>query len=399
MSILLIAAEHVEAIPPTWRVVTKFLYFLALAAAIGGTWTYLTVVAPALRRSERLSDADHALLRRRALRLAAIGTTSLLAVAYFQLAARVAQAGDGMAYSSALAPHAIAEYLTAPAKKGNQVAVGQLVTVQNILIVVAALVMLPALFGRLSRRSDVLCAAAGGLVVAASLVVSIPTKSPDLDVIAQKVLIQTHIVGGSLWIGGLAMLAALALARRHLDESAGQAWAVMWGRFGALALVSVGGVLLSGIWLTYREVGSFEQFVTTPFGRFLLLKIALVAALMAAGAYNELVLMPKIARAGHGGDGRGVFLYVLVAFPRVVMTEVVLGLGVLLIVPFLSGSARSQAAGKQIEGPAFDGRLLMLGLLLLATIAASFYATAQASAALGRRPLAAPEDEEVGSIA
>lgn len=399
MSTYLLAAGHVDAIPPAWRIVTKFLYFVALAAAIGGTWTYLTVVGPALRRSERLSDADRHLLRRRALRLAAIGTTSLLAIAYFQLAARAAQAGDGMAYRSALAPHAIAEYLTAPAKKGNWVAVGHLVTVQSVLIVVAALVMLPVLFGRLSRRSDVLCAAAGVLVVAASLVVSIPTKSPDLDLIAQKVLVQIHIVGGSLWVGGLAMLAALALARRHLEESAGQAWAVMWGRFGVLALVSVGGVLLSGIWLTYKEVGAFEQFVTTPFGRFLLIKIVLVGALLAAGAYNQLVLMPKIARAGHVGDGRGVFLYVLVAFPRVVMTEVVLGLGVLLIVPFLSGSARAQAAGAEVEGPVFDVRLLLLGLLLLATLAASFYATAKASAALGRRPLAVSDDEEVGSIA
>ena len=74
-------------------------------------------------------------------------------------------------------------------------------------------------------------------------------------------------------------------------------------------------------------------------------------------------------------------------FPRVVLTEVVLGIGVLAIVPFLNGSARAQAAGHEIEGPVMDGRLFSAGLLLVATLAASFYATAKASDGLGRRDL------------
>lgn len=380
-----------------WRIVTKFLYFLALAAAIGGTCTYLAVVKPALRRVGSISEAEADVLRRRALRLAATGTTSLLAIAYFQLAARVARAGDGMPYSDALAPSAISTYLTAPAKAGEWVGIGRLMTAQNLFIVVAALVLLPALFGRLSRHTDRLCALAAGLTVAASLVVSLPTKAPDLDAVAQKVLIQTHIIGGSLWVGGLAALAGLAMARRHLGERSGEAWAVMWERFGVLALASVGGVLISGIWLTYKEVGALEQFLTTPFGRFLLAKIVIVGALIAAGAYNQLVLMPKITRARTFGDAAGVFRYALVEFPRVVMTEVALGVAVLMVVPFLNGSARAQAAGAEVDGPLFDGRLLLLGLLLLATIAASFYGTAKASAALGRRPLL-PDAGEVTPI-
>ena len=146
-------------------------------------------------------------------------------------------------------------------------------------------------------------------------------------------------------------------------------------------------VLVSGLWLTYREVGAWEQFVTTPFGRFLLAKIVPVVGLVAAGAYNQLVLMPKIARAQRAGRVSNVFAYVLVTFPRVVLTEVVLGIGVLAIVPFLNGSARAQAAGHEVEGPVMDGRLFSAGLLLVATLAASFYATAKASDGLGRRDL------------
>ena len=154
-----------------------------------------------------------------------------------------------------------------------------------------------------------------------------------------------------------------------------------------ILVLAVGMVLVSGVWLTYREVGAWGQFVTTPFGRFLLAKIVLVVGLVAAGAYNQLVLMPKIARAQRAGRVSNVFAYVLVTFPRVVLTEVVLGIGVLAIVPFLNGSARSQAVGHEVEGPVMDGRLFSAGLLLVATLAASFYATAKASDGLGRRDL------------
>ena len=46
-----------------------------------------------------------------------------------------------------------------------------------------------------------------------------------------------------------------------------------------------------------------------------------------------------------------------------------------------------RAAGHEVEGPVMDGRLFSAGLLLVATLAASFYATAKASDGLGRRDL------------
>lgn len=386
MSTLQFAASRPEAIPPLWRIVTKFLYFAALAAAIGGVWTYLTVVRPAVRRDAELRPDDAALLTRRALRIAAVGTTLLLAVAYFQLAGRVARAKEGMAYSDALAPSAVSHYLSKPAKPGEWISTGSLVIAANVCIIVAALALLPMLFGRFPRHATALAVVAAVATVAASLTGSVPTKAPTLDDGMQKLLMQAHIVGGSLWVGGLAAMGALAMTRRRLDESAGSAWALIWERFGVLALVSVGAVLVSGLWLTYEAVGEFGQFVTTTFGRFLLVKILLVAALVSAGAYNQLVLMPKIARAQRAGQVGSVFGYVMREFPRVVLTEVALGIGVLAIVPFLNGSAREQAAGHEVEGPVIDGGLLTLGVLLLATLAASFYGTAKASGALGRRP-------------
>lgn len=388
MNVLMAASDNVNAVPPTWRLATKFFYFVGLALAIGGVWTYLAVVRPALRRTPDLPTVDADLLRRRALRLASFGTLSLLVVAYFQLAGRVARAGKGMPYGEALDPNKVWAYLTKPAKAGEWVSTGALVSAQNILIVISALVLLPMAFGRVPRRADALAVIAAVTTVASTLAGSVPSTSPQFEKLVPSLLTQAHIIGGSLWVGGLVALALLARARGSLSAGAGRAWSIIWERFGVLALVSVGMVLVSGLWLTYDEVGAFGQFLSTNFGRFLLLKIAVVLGLIAAGAFNQLSLMPRIARAQREGSDDGVFALTLRHFPKVVWTEVVLGIGVLAVVPFLSSSARSQAAGHDVDGPTFDTGLFTLGLLLVVTLAVCFYATAKASEVLGRRPAA-----------
>lgn len=194
MSVVVTAAAQPDVIPPLWRIATKFAYFAALACAIGGVWTYLSVIRPALREGEPLRSEDANLLTRRALRLAAVGTTLLLAVAWFQLAARVARAGKGMAYGDALRPSAVVDYLTKPAKAGEWISTGALVGIANACIVLAAVVMLPVLVGRIPRRATALASVAAAATVAASVVPSIPTKTAPFGDVMSKVLVQAHII-------------------------------------------------------------------------------------------------------------------------------------------------------------------------------------------------------------
>ncbi|MFK0221008.1 hypothetical protein ACIQWN_22795 [Streptomyces vinaceus] len=62
--------------------------------------------------------------------------------------------------------------------------------------------------------------------------------------------------------------------------------------------------------------------------------------------------------------------------------EVVLGAAVLAVVPFLSGSARSEAGSPPAVS---SGSVFAVGALLVVTLAAAFYATVKASDALARR--------------
>ena len=67
-----------------------------------------------------------------------------------------------------------------------------------------------------------------------------------------------------------------------------------------MALVAAGAVVVSGVWLTWKHVGAPSQLWTTTYGRFLVVKLVLVVALVAAGAGNQFVLLPGIARARPG---------------------------------------------------------------------------------------------------
>jgi copper transport protein len=370
------AAE--AAMPAWWRVGSEVAYFAALAAVIGGGLVYLAVVRPVLRGDEQRR------VHGRAVRVLAWCGPGLLVAAYLQLAGRVARGVKGTTFGAALNPRRIWEFLMLPGTKGGWVSSGALTLAQNICYGLAALALC-TLFVR--DRPTLATALAVPLAVTGTVVLAVPTNwaNQTVDTVLNSGLTQVHILGACAWLGGLFVLAVIGRGR-GLNEQAGLGWARMWQRFSSVALVAVGAVVASGVWLTWRHVGTVGQLVTTTYGRFLLVKLVIVAAMVAAGAYNQLALTPRIAKAHAEGDlGRG-FALTLKHFPKVVAVETVLGLAVLGIVPFLSGSARTQAGGP--PAPAVDGGILALGTLLVATLVASLYASYRVSTVLTRRAVA-----------
>jgi copper transport protein len=123
----------------------------------------------------------------------------------------------------------------------------------------------------------------------------------------------------------------------------------------------VGAVIASGSWLAWKHVGGVSELITTAYGRFLLVKLLLVFTLVLAGAYNQFLLTPRIARTHAAGEtGKG-FALTLRYYPAIVTVETTLGIRVLFIMSFLSGSARAQA-GDGVT-PTADGNILALELV------------------------------------
>jgi putative copper export protein len=397
MSIMGVFLPDMALAPPVaaswsawWRVLSELVYFLALAAVIGGTVTYLTVLRPVLRTQEReIKVADVIVMRRRNATLLAYSGLALLLAAYGELAGRVARADTGTSFGEALAPSRMWRFLAQPAKAGSWVSTGTLILVENVLFVVVA-ALLVSLFTRSARdRLTSVATLAASFAVTASLMNSVPTNLSDetIDDVLGAIMSQTHIISGCTWLGGLASLALLARIRRALSTQAGLFWARIWQRFSILALTAVGAVITSGSWLTWKHVGGPAELTTTTYGRFLLVKLLVVLAVVSAGAYNQFLLTPRIARAHAAGEIRYGFVLTLRHFPAVVAVETALGICVLLIVPFLTGSARAQAGSG--AAPTVDGKIVALGLLLVATLGASFYAAHRVSLLLTHRAEAA----------
>lgn len=377
-----LAASAGYAMPPLYRIITKSGYFLGLSGAIGATVTYAAAIRPALRSSATETHDATALRRRTATYLAWSGVV-LLVAGYFQLAARVARATKGTAFGDALAPGKIWDYLHAPAAKGAWVAQGTIHLVQNAVLILASAALIALFLPQARRHVDAVALTALPLSLMATLIAGIPAVKPkDTDKALDPIFDQMHIVSGVVWVGSLVLLAVLAGARRHLGENAGVLWADLWRRFSLVALVCVGAVLISGLWLSWKHVGSLGQLWTTGYGLALLLKILLVLAMMAAGGFNQFWLMPRITQARRTDSTTPLLHLTLRHFPKVVWAEVALGVAVLGVMPFIAGSARTEAGSPPAVS---NGSIFTAGAALVLTLAASFWITARVSDTFGRR--------------
>ncbi|WP_319435915.1 CopD family protein [Mycobacterium sp. RTGN5] len=221
------------------------------------------------------------------------------------------------------------------------------------------------------------------MAILAAVIPRVPMASNTLSRIATNVLVTVHLLCAMTWVGGLTVLAATALAaRRHVIRAGDEGrlatdWAQIWQRFSMVALVAVGALVVSGTWLAWSHVGTPSQFLTTPYGRFLAVKLVLVLTLLGAGAYNVRVLLPRIHVLQRDGDSRGVFLLAAQHFPSVIAGEALVSVGVLTVVPFLRGSARSQA-GWPSAAP-FDLSTFGTGVVLIALVAAIMWAGSRRS--------------------
>lgn len=112
-----------------------------------------------------------------------------------------------------------------------------------------------------------------------------------------------HSVATAVWIGGLLGLAVLvvpALRVLAVDDRTRLAAAVVV-RFSALALTAVAVLVVTGVYRTLAEVEIGDLF-DTGYGRTLVVKLVLFVLLLGGGAYNRMVVHPRLERAALGLD-------------------------------------------------------------------------------------------------
>jgi len=164
-------------------------------------------------------------------------------------------------------------------------------------------------------------------------------QSPAAVMVGANVV---HVAAMAVWVGGVAalLLAALPTATRLKPASAIRMRAALVRTFSPAATWAVALVLLTGILQSYVEVATPGNLFTTAFGRVVLVKTALLVAIVALAAYQRRRLFPRldgIASGARPAEGAAVILR------RFLAGEVFLMAAALAATAALSGMAPATA--------------------------------------------------------
>jgi len=127
-----------------------------------------------------------------------------------------------------------------------------------------------------------------------------------------------HMTGIGVWVGGLAWLLLGIRGMTNTDRAAAV------GAFSRVATVTLGVVLATGAARGIVEVGSLGNLFDTTYGITLLVKVGLVAVLVALGALNHFRAVPALGR------GAGVRSFTLNSRGELVVAAAVLATTALL---------------------------------------------------------------------
>jgi copper transport protein len=145
------------------------------------------------------------------------------------------------------------------------------------LVVIVLFSLLIALRSRLAVRGGIVVASALGLGVLGVVAAGGHAISGD-DVVLGFVTTLVHLAAMSIWVGGL----AIVLVAPTSDGF----WATA-GRFSPWALGSVVALAVSGGVNAWRQVGSVSGLTDSSYGRWLVIKLVLVALVVAVAAFSR----------------------------------------------------------------------------------------------------------------
>ena len=180
---------------------------------------------------------------------------------------------------------------------------------QALLLIVAALLIVtagdvrPTAAGPATRRSFVAKAAGPVLGFLAVAVLGLQAAlghaaavTPDRGLAI--LMDAAHLTAAGLWAGGLLAL-AVGMLPIVMSARGKQAYVPLaragWGPFGAVAALSVGVLIGTGLYSAGREVASPDALLMTFYGRTLIVKIALVMVVGIFGLLNSTMLHPSLS--------------------------------------------------------------------------------------------------------
>ncbi|NYJ00568.1 copper transport protein [Nocardioides thalensis] len=138
-----------------------------------------------------------------------------------------------------------------------------------------------------------------------------------------------HLSAAAVWLGGLV---GLVLTLASFGGRAHEA-ARLVSRFSTVAAGLLAALVVSGVLMAWRILGSWSGLVDTTYGRLLLVKLGIAVVVVAVAAWNRLRLVPAVAAGGTHERGKRASALVR----RAVAVEAVLLVALLGVTGFLTG--------------------------------------------------------------
>jgi copper transport protein len=173
-----------------------------------------------------------------------------------------------------------------------------------------------------------------------------------------------HLIGMSVWFGGLAYFLSGLLALRRLEEVLRtRLVSLSIQKFSAMALVSVALIGVTGLYAAYLRIGTLQALTTSLYGYSMLVKQGFVGLLMLLAAGNLLVISPQLKRSRLDGGSN---IQLVKRFTLMVSAEALLAVLLLSAVSYLTylppAKASPPASGLNASAQVDD-----LGLVLSIT--------------------------------
>ena len=174
-----------------------------------------------------------------------------------------------------------------------------------------------------------------------------------------------HAVAASLWLGGVIALVAVLLPTLRTLPATGRQVVLMRAipRFSTVALSAWAVLALTGFYSAWLQVGNLTALFGTTYGTSLIVKLAIILAVIAIAAFNLLVLTRRLRGVSGAGDANrwsGIFRYLLVA--EVVAGTVIVGVTGHLTATEPARDVLAQRSGQMVMPVALGDRAGSLGL-------------------------------------
>ena len=283
-SVVIPGAASAESTAPQWaRTLSRWAALVGLALLLAAWPVWSVVVRPALGGVWRSGPG----FVRRMKRYVAIATFLAIGGSLAALVVQSFAIADGSPFDKVL-------------NTLGQTRYGRLWLARIALIVISALVLAACGWWFVRRREAEGVAAwivAAALPIPFSLIAhAAAQRNGRLFAVAAD---SVHLFAASLWIGGLAILAFVLLPglrgleplqRRHV-------LAIAIPRFSVLALISMASIGITGFYAGWLHVGNLTALRTTDYGKTLIVKLAVLAAILGIAAVNLLIIERRLTRS------------------------------------------------------------------------------------------------------